>query len=136
MDTALLTQMWGGLFGAFQGIAVAQAEDLAMEMFRSQFLAFKPVVDAAVLDLIDRTASGRFAGDEQTLASLGAHYSAFQHLLEACEEQRLDATLPQAMDVFFRRALEQNGPNADFAALAPLFLREGMTRKIGEKLNA
>jgi 3-hydroxyisobutyrate dehydrogenase-like beta-hydroxyacid dehydrogenase len=136
LDTALLTQMWGGLFGALQGIAVAQAEGLDLETFRSQILAFKPVVDAALLDLIDRTASRRFAGDEKTLASLGAHYSAFQHLLEACEEQRLDAALPRAMDRFFRQALTQNGADADFASLAPLFRRDEPALIAVEQANA
>lgn len=126
LDTALLTQMWGGLFGALQGMVVVEAENLNLETFRHQLTAFKPVVDAALYDLIDRTRAQRFAGDETTLASLGAHYSAFQHLLEACEEQGLDASLPQAMDRFFRQALSQGGPESDFAALAPLF-RKGHT---------
>ncbi|MER8579748.1 NAD(P)-binding domain-containing protein [Mesorhizobium sp. M1423] len=91
LDTALLTQMWGGLFGALQGMAIAEVEGLSLEMFRSHLSAFKPVVDAALFDLVDRTNARRFAGDDATLASLGAHYSAFQHLLEACEERGLDA---------------------------------------------
>lgn len=136
LDTALLTQMWGALFGALQGMAVAQAEGLDIAMLRNQLLAFKPVVDAAVLDLVDRTASGRLAGDEQTLASLGAHHSAFQHLLEACAEQGLDANLPQAMDGFFRRALARNGADADFASLAPLFAPGGMTLATEKHINA
>jgi len=126
LDTALLTQMWGGLFGALQGMAVVEAENLSLETFRHHLTAFKPVVDAALLDLIDRTRARRFAGDEATLASLGAHYSAFQHLLEACHEQGLDPSLPKVMDRFFRQALSQEGPEGDFASLAPLF-REGRT---------
>lgn len=136
LDIALLTQMWGGLFGVLQGLAVAQAEGIEIETFRNQFLAFKPVVDAALLDLVDRTESGRFAGDEKTLASLGAHYSAFQHLLESCEEQRLDATLPHTMNGFFRRALSQNGANADFASLVPLFRRDVIIPDNVEKAHA
>ncbi|WP_134495755.1 NAD(P)-dependent oxidoreductase [Microvirga pakistanensis] len=126
LDTALLTQMWGGLFGALQGMAVIEAENLNLEIFRHQLTAFKPVVDAALYDLIDRTRAQRFSGDETTLASLGAHYSAFQHLLEACEEQGLDASLPEAMNRFFRQGLSQGGPESDLAALAPLF-RKGHT---------
>ncbi len=135
LDIALLTQMWGSLFGALQGMAVVQAEGLKFETFRAQLLAFKPVVDVALLDLIDRTASRRFGGDEKTLASLGAHHSAFQHLVEACEEQGLDAALPQAMARFFRRALAQTGPSADFASLAPLFQRNGMIGGAVEQAN-
>jgi 3-hydroxyisobutyrate dehydrogenase-like beta-hydroxyacid dehydrogenase len=126
LDTALLTQMWGGLFGALQSIAVVEAENLSLKTFRYQLTAFKPVVDAALFDLIDRTRARRFAGDETTLASLGAHYSAFRHLLEACHEQGLDSSLPNVMDRFFRQALSLGGPEGDFASLAPLF-RENLT---------
>lgn len=136
LDTALLTQMWGSLFGALQGMAVAQAEDIDLESFRNQLLAFKPVVDAALFDLIDRTASHRFDGDEKTLASLGAHYSAFQHLLEVCDEQGIDAALPQAMDGVFRRALAQHGPGADFASLAPLIRHDRVASNAAEKADA
>ncbi|YBV97203.1 NAD(P)-binding domain-containing protein [Phyllobacteriaceae bacterium JZ32] len=136
LDTALLTQMWGGLFGALQGMTVAQAEDIGLESFRNQLLAFKPVVDAALFDLIDRTANHRFEGDEKTLASLGAHYSAFQHLLEVCDEQGIDAALPQAMDGFFRRALAQHGPGADFASLAPFFRSDAVASNAAGKADA
>lgn len=120
LDTALLTQMWGGLFGALQGMAVAQAEGLDLAAFREQLARFKPVVDAALFDLVDRAAARRFAGDESTLASLGAHYGAFQHLLEVCEARDLDTALPMAMDGIFRQALARGRSEDDFAALAPL----------------
>jgi 3-hydroxyisobutyrate dehydrogenase-like beta-hydroxyacid dehydrogenase len=136
LDTALLTQMWGGLFGALQGMAVVEGENLNLETFRHQLTAFKPVVDAALFDLIDRTIARRFAGDETTLASLGAHYSAFQHLLEACEEQGLDASLPNAMDRFFRQALSLGGPESDFASLAPLFRANHTVAPFAELANA
>jgi 3-hydroxyisobutyrate dehydrogenase-like beta-hydroxyacid dehydrogenase len=124
LDTALLTQMWGGLFGALQGMAVAEAEGLDLETFRSLLTAFKPVVDAALFDVVDRTKARRFAGDDATLASLGAHYSAFQHLLEACEERGLDASMPRAMDAIFQRALSLGSGVDDFASLSPLLRRE------------
>lgn len=119
LDTALLTQMWGGLFGALQGMAVAAAEGLDLRAFESHFTAFKPVVDAALYDVIGRTHARRFAGDDETLASLGAHYGAFQHLLEACEERGLNAAIPDAMDTLFRRALATGSAEDDFASLAP-----------------
>ncbi|EKF17412.1 NAD(P)-dependent oxidoreductase [Nitratireductor pacificus] len=131
LDTALLTQMWGGLFGALQGMAVADAEGLSLDVFRDQLSAFKPVVDAALYDTIDRTAARRFAGDAETLASLGAHHSAFTHLLEACEDQGLDQGLPREMARLFREGLSRNGPEADFASLAPL-LRGGPSSEAGE----
>jgi 3-hydroxyisobutyrate dehydrogenase-like beta-hydroxyacid dehydrogenase len=135
LDTALLTQMWGGLFGALQGMAVAEAEGLDLETFRSHLSAFKPVVDAAIFDVVDRTKARRFAGDDATLASLGAHYSAFQHLLEACEERGLNASMPRAMDGIFRRALSLGSVEDDFASLSPLF-RNGSLQQSGEPENA
>lgn len=135
LDTALLTQMWGGLFGALQGIAVAEVEGLDLETFRSHLSAFKPVVDAALFDLVDRTNARRFAGDDATLASLGAHYSAFQHLLEACEERGLNAAMPRAMDSIFRQALTLGRMEDDFASLAPLF-RNGSPSQSREPANA
>jgi 3-hydroxyisobutyrate dehydrogenase-like beta-hydroxyacid dehydrogenase len=136
LDTALLAQMWGGLFGALQGMAVAEAEGLNLETFRSHLSAFKPVVDAALFDLNDRTMARRFAGDDATLASLGAHYSAFQHLLEACEERGLNVAMPRAMDMIFRQALSQGGSGSDFALLAPLFRNGGLPYEPAEQANA
>jgi 3-hydroxyisobutyrate dehydrogenase-like beta-hydroxyacid dehydrogenase len=123
LDTALLAQMWGGLFGVLQGMAVAQAGDLDLASFETQYKAFKPVVDAALLDLIHRTGASRFAADADTLASLGAHYGAFRHLLEACEDAELEAALPHAMHRYFQQGLATAGPESDFASLAGLFLK-------------
>lgn len=135
LDTALLAQMWGSLFGALQGMAVAQAEGIEVETLRAQLLAFKPVVDAALLDAIDRSASCRFAGDDGTLASLGAHYSAFRHLLEVCDERGLEPAFVRAMDRVFREALAQNGASADFASLAPWFQRDGTIAEVAEQAD-
>lgn len=121
LDTALLTQMWGALFGTLQAMAIVEAEALSLDTFEHQRAAFAPVTTAAVTDLIDRIRSRRFAADDKTLATLGAHYSAFEHLLEACKERGLNAALPQAMESVFRQGLEEHGPQSDFAALAPLF---------------
>ena len=125
LDTALLTQMWGGLFGALQGMAVAESEGLSLKTFRTYLSAFKPIVDGALFDLVDRTNARRFDGDEATLASVGAHYSAFQHLLEACGERELDAAIPRAMHGIFQRALAKGRQDADFASLAPLLRNSG-----------
>lgn len=135
LDTALLTQMWGGLFGVLQGMAVAEAEGLDLKTFRSHLSAFKPVVDGALFDVVDRTRARRFAGDDATLASLGAHYSAFKHLLEACEEQGLNASVPHAMDRIFQKALSLGNEADDFASLFPLF-RNGSEQHCGEPAHA
>ncbi|MFC3076945.1 NAD(P)-dependent oxidoreductase [Phenylobacterium terrae] len=123
LDTALLTQMWGALFGALQGLAVAQAEGVAPSAFLGHLRAFKPVVDAAVVDAVERGGAGRTRADEATLATLAAHYSAFQHLLEVTKVRGIDPALPEALDSLFRRAAAAGRlEDDDFAALAPLVL--------------
>ncbi|MGO7335608.1 NAD(P)-dependent oxidoreductase [Rhizobium leguminosarum] len=135
LDTALLTQMWGGLFGALQGMAVTEAEGVSLDTFRSHLSAFKPVVDGALFDVVERTKAGRFAGDDATLASLGAHHSAFQHLLEACEERGLNAAIPRAMAAIFQEALSVGSSDDDFASLSPVFRNRSRSQN-SEPANA
>jgi 3-hydroxyisobutyrate dehydrogenase-like beta-hydroxyacid dehydrogenase len=117
LDTALLTQMWGALAGGLQAVSIAEAEALPFEALQVQFAAFKPVVDGAVLDLLERARTGRLAGDEDTLATIGVHYGAYRHLLEICEARGLDQGFPRGLDAIFRRALADGRSEDDFAAL-------------------
>ena len=117
LDTALLTQMWGALAGGLHAVAVAEAEAVPFDAFLLQFCAFKPVVYNAVLDLFKRARTGRLGGDLETLASIGAHYGAYRHLLEIAEARGLDQGVPRALDAIFRRALGDGRSEDDFAAL-------------------
>jgi 3-hydroxyisobutyrate dehydrogenase-like beta-hydroxyacid dehydrogenase len=118
LDAALLVQMWGALFGALHGIAVCQAEAISLGAYEAQMPAFKPVVDLAVADLVGRVRQGRFAGDEATLASVGAHHAAFRQLLELYRERGLDRTVPDAFDRVFRAAIAAGHEPDDFAVLS------------------
>ena len=40
LDSAALSQMWGGLFGALQAIAICQAERVDLDMLAVQTLAW------------------------------------------------------------------------------------------------
>lgn len=117
LDTALLTQMWGALAGGLQAVAIAEVEAAPFEALLAQFTAFKPVVDGALLDLLERARTGRLAGDADTLASIGVHYGAYRHLLDICEARGLDQGFPRALDDIFRRALADGRSEDDFAAL-------------------
>ncbi|MGK9166915.1 NAD(P)-binding domain-containing protein [Inquilinus limosus] len=118
LDAALLVQMWGALFGALQGIAVCGAEGIPLAAYEAQMPAFKPVVDLAVADLVGRVRRGRLAGDEATLASVGAHHAAFRQLLELYRERGLDRTVPDAFDRVFRAAIAAGHAEDDFAVLS------------------
>lgn len=120
LDVALLTQMWGRLFGTLQAIAVCKAEAISLDVFADHVSQFAPTVEGAVEDLVARARDGRLRGDEQTLASIAAHYAAYQHLLEIVREGGLDRALPEAMDGLFRRAIDRGHSDDDFAALVPL----------------
>ncbi len=123
LDVALLAQMWGKLFGTLQAIAVCGAEGVDLDTFSRHIPRFAPTVKGATDDLIARARDDRLAGDEQTLASIGAHHAAFHHLLEIVREKRLDAGVADAFDRLFRRAIDRGHLDDDFAALVPLLAR-------------
>ena len=118
LDTVLLTQMWGVLFGHLQALAVARAEGIALDTYAEHVRAFQPVVDAAGADLVARVRDGRDAGDAQTLATLAAHHSAFVHLQEVTAQHGLHAAIPDAFGALFRAALDDGHGGDDFALLA------------------
>jgi hypothetical protein len=60
----------------------------------------------------------RYRGDDQTLAAIAAHYSAFQHLLEVSAERGLNRVVPDAFDTIFKAAIAAGHRQNDFAALA------------------
>lgn len=118
LDSALLAQMWGALFGTLQSMAVCQAEDIDLGELARQWTATAPVVEGLVSDLIKRTAAGRLTADDETLSSISPHYSAFQHLVELMEVRRIDRTVVDGYDAIFRRAIAAGHLHDDFAALS------------------
>lgn len=118
LDLSLLGQMWGALFGQFQAAAICQAEGIALDLFEEHRLAFQPVVEGAVVDLVTRIRDRRFAADAQTLASLDVHYGAFGLLLQLCAERGLHDLVPKAQDDLFRKAIAAGHRQDDFAAIA------------------
>lgn len=126
LDTGLLTQMWGKLFGTLQALAVVRAEGIGLEAYARYMRDFQPVVDAATDDLIARVGEGRWRGDAATLATIEAHYSAFHHLLAIGDEHGLDRTLPAALDGLFKAALAAGHAADDFAALVRCIERGGV----------
>ena len=118
LDSALLSLMWGALFGTLTAIAVCQAEGIDLGELARQWTATAPVVDGLTADLIKRTNAGRFASDEETLASVSTHYGSFRHLLELMETRHIDRSVVSGYDAIFQRAIAAGQLNEDFAALS------------------
>lgn len=117
LDSALLIYMWGGLFGVLQGAAICDAEGVPLESYATFIRATTPMVDGAVVDLVTRLQRRHYAADETTLASLGAHYGAFQHFAELSAEQNLHRAVPDAFGQLFRAAIDAGHAEDDFAVL-------------------
>jgi 3-hydroxyisobutyrate dehydrogenase-like beta-hydroxyacid dehydrogenase len=117
LDLAMLTFMWGSLFGALQGISVCQTEGLSLEGYIGVMTPFMPLVNGWALDVVERVRDGRFAGDDATLASVGTHHATVRHLLAVCADNRIRDTLPRAFDQIFRKAIEAGHVEDDFAVL-------------------
>lgn len=118
LDSALLSLMWGALFGTLHAIAVCRAEEIDVGELARQWTATAPVVEGLVADLIERTNAGRFASDDETLSSISPHYGAFQHLLELMEARKIDRSVVDGYDTIFRRAIAAGHLHDDFAALS------------------
>jgi 3-hydroxyisobutyrate dehydrogenase-like beta-hydroxyacid dehydrogenase len=117
LDSALLVVMWGALFGAVQGVAICQAEQLRLDAYLSYLEPILPQVNGWILDTVKRIEEGRVAGDEETLATVDSHYGALQHLLELCKEHGLNGAVPDAFDKLFQAAIEAGHAKDDFAVL-------------------
>ncbi len=120
LDSALLGQMWGTLFGTLQAIAITEAEAIGGDVYQAGLAAFQPVIDGAVADLYARARDGRYRGDDATLASLAAHHTAFRHLHDLARERGLNLTVANAFDGLFAAAQARGHHDDDFAALIPL----------------
>jgi 3-hydroxyisobutyrate dehydrogenase-like beta-hydroxyacid dehydrogenase len=124
LDSALLAYLWGAMFGALHGVAVAEAEGLSLDGYLEHVNAMTAVVNGAVLDTVTRIQKRQYAGDEATLATLDAHFGALRHLLELSKDKRLQLALPEAFDRLFRLAIEAGHAQDDFAVLNK-FMRQG-----------
>jgi 3-hydroxyisobutyrate dehydrogenase-like beta-hydroxyacid dehydrogenase len=96
LDSALLAQMWGTLFGTLQALAVNRAEAIDPGTYERFLPLVRPVIDAASVDLMERVKDGRDRGDEDTLATIAAHCAAFHHLRDIVRERSLNSAVADA----------------------------------------
>jgi 3-hydroxyisobutyrate dehydrogenase-like beta-hydroxyacid dehydrogenase len=118
LDSALLVVMWGALFGALQGVAICQAEDLPLDAYNSYLRPLLPQVDGWVCNSVARIAQGRLAADDATLASVDVHHIALRALLELCDDRGINRAVPDAFDGIFRAAITAGHAQDDFAVLS------------------
>lgn len=117
LDLALLTQMWGLLFGTLHAAAICEANGVGLADFARHRLAFTPTVEGAAEDLIARAAAQRLAGDAATLASLATHWSSFRHMLADSRANGIDVRTAQGWEAIFERAIAAGHADDDFAIL-------------------
>lgn len=118
LDSALLGQMWGTLFGTLQALAINRAEHVDPQTYAIYLALFQPVIDGAKQDLMQRVRDGRDRGDEATLATIAAHNTAFQHLRHINAEQRINPAIADTFSSLFAAAIANGHAEDDFAVLA------------------
>lgn len=117
LDLALLTQMWGLLFGTLHATAICEANGVGLADFARHRLAFIPTVEGATEDLIARAADQRLTGDAATLASIATHWGAFRHMLADSQVNGIDVRSAQGWKAIFERAIAAGHIDDDFAVL-------------------
>ena len=125
LDLALLTQMWGLLFGTLHANAICEANGVPLADFARHRLAFAPTVEGAAVDLIARVADKRLAGDATTLASIAAHCGAFRHMLADSRTQGIEVGAAEAWKGLFERAVAAGHADDDFAMLSRFMRNAG-----------
>lgn len=128
LESAGLSQLWGGLFGALHAIALAQAEGVDLDTLARQWKETAPVIEGLVADLIARTQSRRFAADEETLSTVSVHANALRHLREITETRGIDRGLVDAYDAAFKRAIAADRLQDDFAAMTQFMAQPSASR--------
>ncbi|HEX5661521.1 MAG TPA: NAD(P)-binding domain-containing protein [Polyangiales bacterium] len=116
LDAALLTGMWGRLFGVLQGALLSEVEQIPLDVYRSFSDALTPMVEGAAGDLIARVAERRWGAE--TPASLETHHGALLHALAICREHGLNDAVLRAFQELFERGLRSDLAQRDFAELA------------------
>lgn len=123
LDSALLGQMWGTLFGTLQALAINRAENIDADTYAAYLKLTQPVMDGAQQDLMQRVRDGRDRGDGETFATIAAHNVALQHLRHLNAERGLNPAFADALDSLLGAALRNGHGEDDFAMLARFMVR-------------
>jgi len=131
LDMALLALFWGGMFGALQGAAVAEAEQLPLDAYAAALTAMVPVVQASAQRMVGRIHERRFAADETTRATVTTHRVGVAHLVALCAEHAIDRALPEAFAHLLTAAVTAGHANDELAVIATLLRRDSNTDVVG-----
>ncbi|OHV76135.1 6-phosphogluconate dehydrogenase [Rhizobium sp. LCM 4573] len=118
LDSALLSQMWGTLFGTLQALAVCRAEGIEHDVYAGFLMSAQPMIDGAQQDLMERIRDGRDLADAQTLATVAVHNVAFHHLRDLIADRDLNPAFGDALGSLLETALRNDHQDDDFAVLA------------------
>ena len=86
-------------------------------MFGKSLQGVIPVLAAAVDGAIRRVASGNFAADETTPATVATCHASVRYLLAISREHGLDLGVLRGIDRVFQRTVDGGHADADFAAV-------------------
>jgi hypothetical protein len=98
-----LTVLWGTMFGTWHAAALCEAEGFPLATLGSSLGAVMPVLADSVRDSVARIAERRFAGDEQTMATVATCHASVRLVHQISREHQLHLGLPEALERVFQR---------------------------------
>lgn len=107
LDAAILVVLWGSLFGTWHAAALCDAEGFPLAALGASLSAVMPVLGESIRDSVARIAERRFAGDEQTAATVATCHASVRLIHEISREHRLHLGLPDALERVFQRLGER-----------------------------
>jgi 3-hydroxyisobutyrate dehydrogenase-like beta-hydroxyacid dehydrogenase len=118
LDMALLALFWGAMFGALQGAAVAEAEQLPLDAYSTALAAMLPVVQGSTTRMLERIRERRYTADDTTRATVATHRTGIAHLVELCAEHAIDRAVPEAFAHLLAAAVAAGHTDDELAAVA------------------
>jgi 3-hydroxyisobutyrate dehydrogenase-like beta-hydroxyacid dehydrogenase len=117
LDAALLMVLWGSAFGTWQAAAICEAEGFALDAFSSSLVATMPVIQASLVDAIERIPARRFKGDETTMATVATCHASVRLIHQISQQHGIHTGLTAALDKIFSRAVAAGHLDGDLAAV-------------------
>jgi 3-hydroxyisobutyrate dehydrogenase-like beta-hydroxyacid dehydrogenase len=123
LDVALITTMWGSLFGVLQAIAVCDAEAIPLAVFEPFLESLAPITKRAVAGVLERAREGTYGATATTRATVNVHHAGVKHLLALCTSRGLRTALPAAFDQLLGVAVAAGHGEDELAVVRTLMRR-------------
>jgi 3-hydroxyisobutyrate dehydrogenase-like beta-hydroxyacid dehydrogenase len=124
LDMAMLSLFWGAMFGALQGAAIARAEGLSLDAYATAVSGMVPVLEGSTTRMVRRIHERRFGADDTTRATVSMHHLGVQHLLELCNEHRLQPAVPEAFATLLQAAVDAGHAGEEIAVVDTILTAE------------